>query len=854
MNTLLLKSPLAGWCLPLSQVPDPVFAGRMAGDGVAIDPTGNLLHAPCDGEIVPMPGAQHALTVRTTSGHDILLHLGIDTVQLGAEGFEMLVQPGQQVTAGQALLRFDLDLIARRARSAVSPILLASEGAILRRSENCALAVGDFLMEIGKGAAIGGREANATAGGMEISRYFDVAFDHGLHARPAALIAAALRPYQARVSVIAGGRRGNARSTVAVMSLGIHCGDRIEIRATGADADAALAALEPLLGVAGRTPIDTPALVAGPATATQPARMEDFGRLAAVVACRGIAIGHAAKLTLAEITVVETGAGAADECAALGEAIAKVRMHLESLANTATGEKQTILAAHVELIQDPELAARADEQIQRGKSAGYAWRRAVRSFIDALQAGGDAHMIERLADLRDLENQVLLVLSGQPPGHARSLPERAILIADELLPSQLMSLDAARIAGICMARGGPTSHVAIIAAAMGIPALVAAGQRILQITDGTMLVLNAERGYLDVAPTDSERAAIEHDLAGRAAQRAADLATAAQPARTRDGVHIKVYANLGALAEAAPAVAKGAEGCGLLRSEFLFLDRRLPPDENEQAREYQAIATALGDRPLTIRTLDIGGDKPIAYLPMPREDNPALGLRGLRTSLWQPQLLTTQLRAILRVRPVAQCRILLPMVTDIGDVAVVRASLDALRLEMGIDQLPSLGVMIETPASALLADQLAGEVDFLSIGTNDLSQYSLAMDRGHPELAARLDALHPAVLRLIAMAADAGNARHKEVAVCGGLGSDPIAIPILIGLGVHEISAVPATIPQIKRVIRALDADACAALARRALQQTNATEVRALVERWLAEIPPAHEPKPRETSQTMSGE
>lgn len=837
MTTLILKSPLSGWSLPLADVPDPVFAQRMAGDGVAIDPTWNTLHAPCDGEIVPMPGAKHALTVRSPSGHDILLHLGIDTVQLGGKGFEMLVHPGQRVITGEALLRFDLDLIARHAGSTVTPILFASEGRILLRRENCALAVGDFLMEIDAGAVAGNANSPAPPEGMEISRFFDVAFDHGLHARPAALIAATLRPFECRVSVMARGRSGNARSTVAIMSLGIHCGDRIEFNATGSDAVLALAALEPLLGVGGTEPVATSVFAPRLVTEQQAAPQGEVRRISAVIACRGIAIGQAAHLVQPEVAVSEIGAGAANEAAALDGAITKVKVHLEALASAATGEQQTILTAHIELIQDPELAARADEYIRRAKSAAYAWRHSVRSVIDALQADGDAHMIERVADLRDLENQVLRVLIGKRPGHERTLPARAILIADELLPSQLVSLDAACIAGICTARGGPTSHVAIIAAAMGIPALVAAGPQILGIEEGNVLVLNAEDGHLDLAPTEAERAAIERDLASRAAQHATDLAAAMDVADTRDHQRIKVYANLGALAEAAPAVAKGAEGCGLLRTEFLFHDRRQPPDENEQAREYQAIAAELGDRPLTIRTIDIGGDKPIPYLPLPREDNPALGLRGLRTSLWQPQLLRTQLRAILRVQPVSQCRILLPMVTELGEVHIVRALLEELRDEMGITELPALGVMIETPASALLADQLVRVIDFLSIGTNDLSQYTLAMDRGHPDLAAKLDALHPAVLRLIKTAADAGNALHKEVAVCGGLASDPIAIPILTGLGVHEVSAVPAMIPRIKQVIRSLDAGACATLAQEALEQKDAIAVRALVERWLAKSP-----------------
>lgn len=831
MTTLLLKSPLAGWCLPLADVPDAVFAERMAGDGIAIDPTGNVLLAPCDGEIVPMKEARHALTIRTTGGHEILLHVGIDTVALAGEGFETLVKAGQKVTAGEPMLRFDLDLIARRARSAVTPVLLASEGVVLRRIENRGVVAGDFLMEVD---VTNGGDKSLDAHGDKISRHFLIAFDHGLHARPAAQVAAALRPFNAKVIFVKNERSANARSTVSLMSLGVKGGDVIEALATGAEAEKALVALAALLGapVSGGAvpkPIDQAVIKPAP-------RHSDLARIKAVIASNGVAIGTAMQLLQPEIAVEENGTGVDAESAALTSAISVVKTHLENLISTAGAEQQTILAAHAELIQDPELASRADDLLQRGKSAGFAWRRALRSVIETLQRDGDEHMMERVADLRDLENQVLMVLAGEAPGNTLDLPERAILIADELLPSQLVSLDASRIAGICTARGGPTSHVAIIAAAMGVPALVAAGRDVLDIADGTHLVLNADRGHLHVSPSAAERADFERDLAQRAAQQASDLAAALEPCRTRDNVHIKVYANLGALTEAASAIKRGAEGCGLLRTEFLFLERRHAPDEEEQFNQYQSICSALDGRPLTIRTMDIGGDKPIAYLPLPREDNPALGLRGLRTSLWQPDLLRTQLRAILRVTPVAQCRLMLPMVTEAGDIHVVRALLEELAREMNLTGLPSLGVMIETPASALLANQIIREVDFLSIGTNDLSQYTLAMDRGHPELAARLDALHPAVLWLIAMAADAANAHKKEIAVCGGLGSDPVAVPILIGLGVHELSAVPAAIPRIKRVIRSLDSAACTALAKDALKQADAVGVRALVDEWLARV------------------
>lgn len=823
MTTLVLKAPLAGWACALSEVPDPVFAEGTAGDGVAIDPTDGTLHAPCDGEIVAMKGARHAVTIRTPGGADILLHVGIDTVQLDGAGFEMLVAPGQAVRAGDPLLRFDLDQVALRAKSAVTPVLVAAGGTVRRSVTGRAVAVGDFLMEVEVTVAAPASTATASmaTGTVEVRRLFGVPFEHGLHARPAALLAAALRPFEARVAIVAHGREGNARSTTALMALGVRCGDTIEVLATGAHANEALAALEKLL-----TPA---AFVPAPAMRVAPAAADDPKRLEAVIACRGVAVGEAVQWTQPDIAVPEAGAGHDVESGRLSAALATVRAHLEALAAAAEGEQRAILEAHVGLVDDPGLAEDAAQGLRRGESAGHAWRAATRATVEALSALHDVRMRERAADLRDLENQVLRVLSGKGPASARVLPPNAIILADELLPSQLASLDRTKVAGIAMARGGATSHVAIIAASMGIPALVAAGPAVLAVREGTTLVLDAEHGRLDVDPAPEVRAAVERALANRAAEMQADRAAAREPAILKSGERIAVYANLGSLADARVALEMGAEGCGLLRTEFLFLDRREAPSEDEQARAYQAIAAALDGRPFTVRTLDIGGDKPIAYLPLPDEENPALGLRGVRTSLWRPDLLRAQLRAILRVVPSRQVRILLPMVTDVAEVRIVRALIDEGRDELGIEAMPALGVMVETPASAMLADQLAAEVDFLSIGTNDLSQYTLAMDRGHPELAGKLDALHPAVLRLIGTAAKAANAAGKEVAVCGSLGSDLSAIPILVGLGVHEVSAVPASIPRIKRTLRSLDEAACRELARKALALPTAEAVRNLM-------------------------
>jgi phosphocarrier protein FPr/phosphocarrier protein len=843
-GTLTLVAPLAGWSTALAEAPDEVFAARLLGDGVAIDPTAETLHAPCDAEIVLLPASRHAVTLRTAAGCEVLLHVGIDTVTLGGEGFEAHVREGDRVRAGDALLTFDLDFLARRARSVLTPIIITTESGweIRKRSLDRLVAAGEWLMEVAAQPTNAIQLTPATTNAPSYAtRRLRVSFEHGIHARPAALLARSLRPLAADVRVLARGREANARSTVALMALGVQHGEEIEIRASGADAHNALDALTAVFGAraapgestSSARPASPQAAAAQQSTAS--ASPVARGVLRGVTASTGLAVGRALQLQRPEIVLRELGAGIAEEHAALDRARAQVRGRLErrtrgpSSGEREEGAASEIAAAHLELLDDPELLAVARAAIEAGRSAGFAWRSAVRENAAALEALADARLRERVDDLLDLETQVLLALQGEPEGRSADLPPQAILIARELLPSQLIALDGARVAGIGMAAGGATSHAAILAAAMGIPALVALGNEVLAVANGTEVVLDAAGGRLEIAPGRERLEAARAQVAALAARGAALAAAAQRECRTADGIRIEVLANIGSLAEAQAARRNGAEGCGLLRTEFLFLDRHSPPSEAEQTAEYQKIADVLGERPLTIRTLDAGADKPIAYLPMPPEENPALGLRGIRTSLAWPDLLRTQLRAILAVRGPAHCRVMLPMITDPQEIEPVRSMLEELRRELGRAEPISLGVMIETPASAVLAERIAAAADFLSIGTNDLTQYTLAMDRGHAQLAARLDALHPAVLRLIARTAEGARAHGRHAAVCGRLASEPLAAPLLIGLGVNELSAVPAAIPELKARVATLTLAACRALAAEALRQTSPAAVRALL-------------------------
>ena len=389
------------------------------------------------------------------------------------------------------------------------------------------------------------------------------------------------------------------------------------------------------------------------------------------------------------------------------------------------------------------------------------------------------------------------------------------------------------IAGIATAQGGPTSHGAILARALGVPAVVGLGDALLQLDDGTSAILDGDAGLLIPDPTaDTARDYRERRaLAAAAAEQA--RAAAHDPAITSDGITIEVAANAGSPADAEQATAIGADGVGLFRTEFAFLDRATAPSEEEQVAIYSRAADALAGRPLIVRTLDAGADKPLPYLAMPAEANPFLGVRGVRLGLARPELLSTQLRAIVRTAAAHDnVKLMFPMIATLGELRAARRLLDAALAQTSATPRDGfeVGIMVEVPAAALTAVQLAREVDFFSLGTNDLTQYVLAAERGNAALAALADGLHPAVLRLVDEVCRAADAHGRWVGVCGELGADPAAAPLLVGLGVSELSVAAPSVPAVKAAIRALDVGDAEALAHAALAAESAEAVRALVE------------------------
>lgn len=817
---LIITSPLRGWAAPLDSVPDPVFAQRMIGDGVAIQPLGDTVCAPFDGEVVTLHEAGHAVSLRSNEGAEVLIHIGLDTVALKGRGFAPLVAAGTTVARGDPLIRFDMDAVALAATSLITPVILTNAEAftIIRRTAGRAVGAHEELMALAPARPEARRWSDD---GTMIEQRVKLTLPHGIHARPAARVGECARQFEAEIHLLHGDKRGDARSTVALLALGTRLGDELTVQARGSDAEAALTAIVALLGSDMGEGAPSPVSSAAPAVPDlQP------GQIGGVIASSGLAMGPAARLSRAAITVEREGAGVDAERAALERARNQVR---ERIAARAQGEGSVaaVMRAHLALLDDPELSAGAEARIAAGSSAGFAWRGSVHDQIAALKATGNGHLIERIDDLVDIERQVLGLLTGIP-ADADTVPAGSILVAGDLLPSQLVAIAANKPAGVCLARGGPTSHVAVLCAGMGLPALVAMGDSLETIEDGTSLLLDAEAGHVTPDPTQADAKAFAVRLGKREARREAARATAWDACHTADGVRIELFANLGTVEDAKIAATQGAEGSGLVRSEFLFLDRDEAPSEDEQHAAYQAIADALPGRPIIIRLLDIGGDKPAAYIPIAAEENPALGQRGVRVGLANPALLEAQISAILRVQPIGQCRIMIPMVASIAELRAVRTIVDRLRAEFGIEAPVEVGAMVETPAAAVTADLLAAEADFLSIGTNDLTQYVLAMDRGNPAVAAGVDAMHPAVLRMVAETCRLATAKGRWVGVCGGLASDPAAIPILVGLGTTELSTVPGFVAEAKAIVRGLTLADARAHAQRALQCTAASEVRAL--------------------------
>lgn len=831
-----LLAPLSGRLVRIEKVPDPVFAEKMVGDGISIDPTSQSLLSPCDGEVIQLHPSCHAVTVKSSEGIEVLMHIGLDTVTLRGEGFNPRVKVGDRVRAGDPLIDFDADYVALYAKSLLTQIVITNSDQVAKFTPYSGnVTVGrDVILDLALTDA--GPETAAASGTTVTSDPIIVPNPTGLHARPAAVLVNLAKKYQSNIRLKRADKDVSARSVVGLMGLEVAHGDTVQLIAEGPNANAAIAelseALRSGLGEEGAKPVAAPASVSSLTAAAPPPRprSDDPNLILGVAASPGVAVGYTYRIQHQDITVAETAANSNAERRKLEQAIEQAKGEIEALRAKVHGQadagKAAIFAAHLELLEDPELADTATSLIDKGKSAAFAWKQSYMAQAEQLGKLKNELLAARANDLRDVGGRVLRILTGAAV-ESVSYPDNCILLAEDLTPSDTATMERGKVLGFCTVGGGATSHVSILARAMDIPAIAGAEPRIMDLPNGTPVILDGSKGKLRLNPSSAEMDRVREKQARLRTKRQADLATAHLPAQTRDGYPIEVVANIGNAQEAEKAVSLGGEGVGLLRSEFVFMERDSAPSEDEQTEIYSTIARILEGRPLIIRTLDVGGDKPLPYLPLPHEENPFLGVRGVRIGFDRPDILRTQLRAILRSSTHGNVKVMFPMIATLEDWRMAKAMLEEERQALGVAPI-SAGIMVEVPSAAVSADQFAKEVDFFSVGTNDLTQYTLAMDRGHPKLAPHVDGLNPAVLSLIGMAARAANAHGKFCGICGGIGSDPQAVPILVGLGVKELSVSVPTIPSIKAQIRELSFNECQQRAERALSLQSGAEVREL--------------------------
>lgn len=826
-------APLGGVIVPLDQVPDPVFSQKMAGEGVAIDPSDGLLRAPISGRIEFLHPARHALTLKSDDGAEILLHIGIDTVEFKGDGFKTRVSQGARVRVGDPLIEFDLNKLAPQAKSLLTLVIIVnhSDYHFTWGQARIAVAGESLLYSIDSlGASLAGNQAPESAESLGITKspVFTVENPTGLHARPAASLAALAQKFKSEIFLHHGDKKANAKSLTAIIALEVGCQSRIYFSAKGEDSGQCLEQLFTLLQ-SGLGESVSHAKTPNPTQVMD--KNHDPDRINGICASPGLVMGTVFLLDSQELKPEETpGLGAATELQRWLQAQQQAKQNIEQLLKSHSGntESQGIFQAHLQILADPDLLERAKSHIHSGKNAAHAWSLAYQESAAILKRLDNELLAERSQDVKDVGERVLRILMGIEES-AHKIPPGSIGVARQITPSQFSKLAEQGIQGLATVEGGPSSHVGILARSLAIPMLTGLPDRVLDLTNHQPVILDAtdmSSAALFLNPTHEQRLSTERRQALLQERHSLDLKHAHEPALTRDQFKMDVFANIGNVHEAQDCVTLGAEGVGLLRSEFLFLKRQTPPTESEQTAIYNDIIAALEGQPVIIRTLDVGGDKPLSYLPVAAEENPFLGVRGLRLSLARPEIFRAQLRAILRVQEIDRVRIMFPMVTSLSELIEARKILEEERKLLNTNAV-EVGIMVEVPSAALMAEVFAPHVDFFSIGSNDLTQYTLAIDRGHRELAKQADGLHPAVLQLIAITAKAAAIHKKHVGVCGGIASDPHAVPILLGLGITELSVSVPSIPEIKAVVRRLDRSECQKFAAKVLKMESPEQVRA---------------------------
>lgn len=560
----------------------------------------------------------------------------------------------------------------------------------------------------------------------------------------------------------------------------------------------------------------------------------------------GIAIGPIFLYENETIAVQEaTASDPEKENSRLQAAIAVATTELEKILKKARSEMKTgsneaeIFDAHLCLLADPELLDQVKEGIfQKNYTAEYAWFHATKFYADMIAAMESEYLAARSADIKDVAQRVLRHLVGVKSSSSKDIDVPSIIVAKDLTPSDTISFEKSKVLAFCTISGGPTSHVAILSKALGIPAIVGIGPWMQELKPGLESIVDGFSGKMFLEPDEATKTKYKQSAIFYQESFNKALESTKQSAITKDGKRIEVVANIGGIEDAKTAVEFGAEGVGLLRTEFIFLERDTAPTEEEQLKIYKEIFSHFGSNPVVTRTLDVGGDKPAKYLKIPEEVNPFLGLRGTRLALARPEVFHTQLRALMRAGIDLNLKVMFPMVGTVQELRDVMSHIKQVKSDLSKEGVPfeekiEWGIMIEIPSAAVMADALAKEVDFFSIGTNDLSQYTLAADRGNTSVVGVADSLDPSVLRLINMVVEAAHANKRWVGLCGELAGDALATPLLLGLGIDEFSMNPRAIPLVKQAIRKFSLDTTREIASHVLSLATTADVRYYLKSFL---------------------
>ena len=662
----------------------------------------------------------------------------------------------------------------------------------------------------------------------ELTGHFTVVNPHGLHARPAARLVQEARKRAARAFIrnrSTDSEWVGAGSLSKIATLGVRCGHEVEVRVSGSQA---AEALDHILALAARHFDES---LVDPHT---PAPEPVAGSQLPIGASPGLGIGPARSARLRPIAIPDTAAeDPASEWRRVGKAIAGVRRTISQLRTRTAREvgevEASIFDAHQLLLDDTELLDAVRARVEAGESAVAAWSAAVTALAAEFTALPDPYLRARAEDVTAVGDQVLRAMLGSASSSADT---HGVLVAADLTPAEAAELVPDQVAAVLLAFGSPHAHNVILLRAKGIPAVVGAGPAVLNIAEGTTVAVDGTRGEFVIDPPEDVRRDFGDRVAALALRQSAARARSTEPAITTDGVRVRVGANVGSVDDARAAAASGADYAGLIRTEFLFLGRRDAPDIEEQTAVYRKIAESLDGKRITLRTLDVGGDKPLDFLPTPAELNPFLGVRGIRLSLHHPQLLADQLLAMARVAHQTPVSVMFPMVSTLDELFAARRLLDEAIAATGRERPVDLevGMMVEVPAAALKAAAFARHVDFFSIGTNDLTQYALAADRNNDAVASLGDAFDPGLLALIRSTCQ-GAAGHASVSVCGEFAADERAVALLVGLGVDALSVTPPAVATTKEAVRALNSRQAAGLAEAALLADSAPAVRAQLNR-----------------------